>query len=378
MKRRPFCSLLLVLAAVLACGLAYTAYRYLYRIPSQAVAVFGPPAASLSDFRRIYLANRLTSNQQELTQPYNPFQEQVPFQVQLGESPASVTERLQQLGLIPDSSLLRDYMVYTGIDTTIQAGDYTLSAAMSPAEIARSLQDATPSEVTFQILPGWRLEEIAESLPTSGLSITPDEFMQAVAQPGSNLAISEFIPPGASLEGLLYPGVYQLPRQTGISDLVAFLTNHFLNQVDQEMLNGFSVQGLDLFQAVILASIVQREAVNAEEMPLIASVFLNRLKSGWRLESDPTVQYALGYITGENTWWKNPLTLNDLQFDSPYNTYLYPALPPGPIANPGLDALEAVANPSTTDFFYFRAACDGSGGHLFARTFEEHVSNACP
>lgn len=378
MRRRPFCSLLLVLAAVLACGLAYTAYRYLYWIPSQAEAVFGPPAASLSDFRRIYLANRLTSNQQELTQPYNPFQEQVPFQVQLGESPASVTERLQQLGLIPDSSLLRDYMVYTGIDTTIQAGDYTLSAAMAPVEIARALQDATPNEVTFQILPGWRLEEIAESLPTSGLSISPEEFIQAVTQPRGSLAVSAYLPPGASLEGFLYPDVYQLPRRTGIAELVAFLTNHFLNQIDQEMLNGFSVQGLDLFQAVTLASIIQREAVNAEEMPLIASVFLNRLKSGWRLESDPTVQYALGYIAELETWWKSPLTLDDLQYESPYNTYLNPALPPGPIANPGSAALEAVANPSTSDYYYFRAACDGSGGHLFARTFEEHVSNACP
>jgi UPF0755 protein len=127
-----------------------------------------------------------------------------------------------------------------------------------------------------------------------------------------------------------------------------------------------------------LASIVERESIDASEMPLIASVFLNRLAIGMNLDADSTAQYALGYNEGQNTWWTNPLGASDLQVESPYNTYRFPGLPPGPIANPGLNALRAVAFPAQTPYYYFRAACDGSGKHLFAETYAEHLQNACP
>jgi UPF0755 protein len=153
---------------------------------------------------------------------------------------------------------------------------------------------------------------------------------------------------------------------------------NFENQVNSELRGGFSTQGLDLCQAVVLASIVQREAMVEEEMPIIASVFFNRLNSGAVLASDPTVQYALGYNQSQGTWWTNPLSLEDLQVDSPYNTYIYAGLPPGPISNPGLAALKAVAFPAQTPYYYFRAACDGSGRHLFSETFDEHLANECP
>jgi len=140
---------------------------------------------------------------------------------------------------------------------------------------------------------------------------------------------------------------------------------------------GFANQGLSLYEAVILASIVERETVVDGEQAIIASVFFNRLRQGMMLQADPTVQYALGYNDAWG-WWKSPLSLEDLNFVSPYNTYLNDALPPGPIANPGLEALKAVAFPEETDYYFFRADCDGSGRHLFTSTFEEHRSNACP
>jgi UPF0755 protein len=141
---------------------------------------------------------------------------------------------------------------------------------------------------------------------------------------------------------------------------------------------GFERQGLDVYAAVTLASIVERESIDASEMPLIASVFLNRLAIGMNLDADSTAQYALGYNEGQNTWWTNPLGASDLQVESPYNTYRFPGLPPGPIANPGWNALRAVAFPAQTPYYYFRAACDGSGKHLFAETYAEHLQNACP
>jgi UPF0755 protein len=141
---------------------------------------------------------------------------------------------------------------------------------------------------------------------------------------------------------------------------------------------GFTRQGLSVYQAVTVASIVEREAVQADEAPLIASVYLNRLKIGMKLDADPTVQYALGYNPVQQTWWTNPLAADDLQYVSTYNTYLNDGLPPTPIDNPGLNSLQAVASPADTAYYYFSARCDGSGYHNFAGTFEEHLQNLCP
>jgi UPF0755 protein len=112
-------------------------------------------------------------------------------------------------------------------------------------------------------------------------------------------------------------------------------------------------------------------------MPLIASVFFNRLQRNGKLETDPTVQYALGFQAGRGGWWAIPLTDSDFSIDSPYNTYLYYGLPPGPICNPGLPALQAVAFPAESSYLFFRAACDGSGRHNFAETDAQHDANAC-
>jgi UPF0755 protein len=273
---------------------------------------------------------------------------------------------------------MHDYLQYSGLDTTLQAGDYQLSPAMNTVQIALAMQDATPTQVDFTILPGWRLGEIAASLATSGLEITEQEFLSYARQPIRGHPFASDNPIGSSMEGFLYPGTYQLSRDIAIERLTETLLENFDAALTPELQQGFTSQGLDIYQAVTLASIIEREAVVDEEMPTIASVFLNRLKAGIKLDSDPTVQYALGYNEAQNTWWTNPLTLQDLKINSPYNTYLYPGLPPGPIANPGLTALQAVASPAESPYYYFRAACDGSGRHVFAQTFEEHVGNACP
>ncbi len=158
--------------------------------------------------------------------------------------------------------------------------------------------------------------------------------------------------------------------------LDAILQNFSL-KIDHEMRENYQNQGLSLYQAVTLASIVQREAVREEEMPMIASVFFNRLNAGMKLDTDPTIQYALGYDRETKNWWKNPLSLKDLEVSSPFNTYQNIGLPPGPISNPGLSALLAVAYPAQTPYYYFRSSCDGSGFHEFSETFEQHQQKAC-
>ncbi len=363
---------LFVLVLVFLCLLLLGAFM---GVPALAGRRYGPPSPALGAFDRLAISARLLWYGGVLTQPLDPHGLEQLFEVERGESVASIAIRLEEVGLIRSAAAFRAYLIYTGLDTSLQAGEYLLSPAQSIIDIAREMQDATPEQVPFVILPGWRMEEIAASLPTSGLDISPDEFLAAASSAPRGL---DFLPATVSTEGFLYPDSYIVPRDTSVDALLSGFLRNFGLHLTTDLREGFDRQGLDIYQAVTLASLVQREAVQPEEAAQIASVFLNRLAIGMKLDSDPTVQYALGYNAVQATWWTNPLSAQDLQFDSPYNTYLYNGLPPGPICNPSLDSLRAVAFPAETPYYYFRARCDGSGLHDFSVTFEEHLQNGCP
>jgi UPF0755 protein len=365
---RRSCFPLIFIALVLVALAAF------FLVPGMAVRRYGPPSPSLGIWDRFEYAIRLLWYDGLLTSPLDSNGEQVAFQVGSGESVTSVALRLEESGLIMDAAAFRDYLVYTGLDTSVQAREFLLSPAMSIVDIARKLQDATPEQVNFVILPGWRMEEIAASLSTSGLEISYEDFISAS---GSAPGGFDFLPVGGSSEGFLYPDSYIIHRQVTAEQLVAEFVRNFALHLSTDIREGFKRQGLTIYEAVTLASIVQREGVIPEERPQIASVFLNRLRIGMNLESDPTVQYALGYNLAQGTWWTNPLSAADLDFDSLYNTYQYPGFPPGPISNPSLNALRAVALPAQTPYYYFRARCDSSGLHNFAETFEQHLNNGC-
>ena len=378
-KQRSSITALLFLVMFSAFCLALLLAGYtVVNLPRLASETFGPPAAGLDLLQRTRLSATLLLKSDELTKPQDARGGLYTFNVDIGETPPSVASRLQAAGIIGDPGALLAFLQYSGLDTTLQAGKYNLSPAMTPIEIAQVLQDPTPTEVTLTIFKGWRLEEIAATLPTSGLNISPDEFLEAAHARPDGYKFLKGVPEDASLEGFLFPGSYRVPRDISAQDLIRLLLDRFGENLTGEMLGGFERQGLSVYQGVTLASIVEREAVDESETPLIASVFLNRLGIGSNLDADSTVQFALGYNQDQETWWTNPLSRKDLQIDAPYNTYLYPGLPPGPIANPGLDALRAVAFPAQTPYYYFRAACDGSGKHVFAETYEEHVKNECP
>jgi len=349
-------------------------YVALILIPAQAVKTYGVPSPRLTYSQRIQYSAKLLWYDGLLTNPINTAANEQPFPVEIGESVNSVAIRLQEAGLIRDAVSFRDYLIYTGLDTSIQAGSYQLSPAMSAIAIARKLQDATSADVKFVVLPGWRMEELAASLPTSGLPITPEEFLTLTNSTSDQY---DFLSGANSLEGFLFPDTYIFPRTTSAQNVLDELLRNFSLQLSSNLTNGFDVQGLTIYQAVTLASIVEREAVQDGEKPLIASVYINRIRIGMKLEADPTVQYAIGFNSAQNTWWTNPLGYNDLQFDSPFNTYLYAGYPPTPISNPGLNSLQAVAYPVQTTYYYFRAKCDGSGLHSFSETFEEHLGNGC-
>ncbi len=353
-----------MLIFALVCAITVFGYWYLKDISARTKAVFGPASSNIEFSQKLILSWKLHQNESKLTSPVNTFGSEVPFQIRLGESPTSVANRLESAGIILDAQTFRDFLVYAGLDTQIQAGKYTLSPSTTAIQIAFTLMDATPTEVPFAVLAGWRLEEVAESLPNSGLSISPEIFLKEVRS--------------RRLEGRLLPGIYTVPRSITAKILLDVLTSAFDLAVTSEMRSGFKKQGLSVDDAVRLASIVDREAVVDNEKPLIASVFLNRLAIGMKLEADPTVQYALGYNSIQATWWTNPLSATDLKVDSPFNTYVYSGLPPGAICNPSIESLRAVALPAQTPYYYFRASCDGSGLHNFSESYEGHVENACP
>ena len=347
----------------------------LFYIPSRAARIYGPPAAWLSLPQRVQYSALLLWYDGLLTHPLDPNGAEQSFTIEIGESVDSLANHLEAVGLIRDAESFRSYLIYSGLDTSIQAGEYQLSTAMSALDIAHELQDATPEEVTFVVLPGWRVEEIAESLSTSGLPITYDEFLSAAKTPPPDF---DFLAGASSVEGFLYPDSYIFSRTISSADeMIAEVLRNFAAHLTPELRNGFEQQGLTIYQAVTLASMVEREAVQEEEQALIASVYLNRFKIGMKLDADPTVQYAIGYNILQRTWWTNPLSLLDLEINSVYNTYIYEGLPPTPIANPGLGALRAVASPAQTPYLFFRAKCDGSGFHEFSETFDEHLQNGC-
>ncbi len=346
-------------------------------IPQKAMRDFGVPDPQLDFSKRVLYAISLEANKKNLLVPVDENGAQVLFQITYGESAAQVALNLYSQGLIHSQSALTDLLIYQGNDKKIQAGIYALNPAMSGLDIANHIVDSNPEDVAFSFLPGWRAEEIAALLPQSGLAISPADFLKVV-----NQAEEDFSLPAeagaATLEGFLFPDEYQILRSASAQDLAAALTGHFADQLPEGYLGLIEQKGLSLYESLILASIVQKEMVSVDEGPLIAGVFLNRLKAGMPLQSDPTVQYALGYDEASVSWWKNPLAESDLQTASPYNTYLNAGLPPAPICNPGVTALMAVANAVDTPYLYFRAACDGSGRHVFSATYEEHLAAACP
>jgi UPF0755 protein len=365
-------TLIVVFFVLISCACVLGLVFY---IPIRAARLYGPSARSLSLPQRVQYSALLLWYDGLLTQPLDTAGAEQTFTIEIGESADSVASHLQSVGLIQDAESFRAYLIYSGLDTSIQAGEYQLSTAMSALDIAHQLQDATPEEVTFVVLPGWRMEEIAESLPTSGLSITYDEFLRAAKRPPRGF---DFLAGAGTVEGFLYPDSYIFSRSvSSAEEMIAEMLRNFAAHLTPDLRNGFEQQGLTPYQAVILASMVEREAVHEDEQAQIASVYLNRLKIEMKLEADPTVQYAIGYNFLQQTWWTNPLTLLDLQVNSVYNTYKYEGLPPSPIANPGPGALQAVASPAETPYLFFRARCDGSGFHEFSETFDEHLQSGC-
>lgn len=352
-------------------------HRYTFIILSL-LAVFVLLGCSLE---AMYLSFYIDSKAEALAQPAGSDDTPVTFTVEPGQSVEAIGNQLKRRGLITDAELFRRYVQYKGLDAGIQAGTYTLNAAMTIPEIARTLQSAAAPDIQVTIPEGKRLEEVA-AIVAAQAGINAEDFLQ-LAQTGwaqsdlvSRYSFLAEIPPTATLEGFLFPDTYRLPQNPTAYDLIDRMLADFDRQVTPEMREGLKAQSLSLFQGITLASIVEREAVVDAERPIIAGVYLNRLRDGWPLAACPTVQYALGYRPEEETWWKRVIYFVDLEVASPYNTYRNLGLPPTPIASPGAAAIRAVAFPDETPYYFFMVDCTkNDGSHLFARIEAEHMQH---
>lgn len=316
----------------------------------------------------------LQSRADEINQPISEDATAVTFIIEPGETAISIGERLQEQGLITDGTLFRRFLQFHRLDASLEAGEYQLRRDMTMRQIAEALQHSLVVEVTITIPEGWRAEQVADLLTTENI-MDGSVFLASVRQGDIiNHALLGDRPPGVSLEGYLFPETYRLPIQSTPVDLLSRMLNTMQARLPIGWESMAAAQGLTLYEVLTLASIVEREAVVPAERATIASVYLNRLKEGMYLQADPTVQYAMGYQPETGQWWKTPVTLEEYSnVNSPYNTYLYPGLPPGPIASPGASSIVAVLQPAQTPYLFFLGRGDGS--HIFAETFEEHKQN---
>jgi UPF0755 protein len=275
-----------------------------------------------------------------------------------GMSLKEVASALKGNGIITNKDLFMLWTRLLGNSRKIKAGEYLLNSGMAPVRIIEILTRGIIITYPVTVPEGFSIEQIGDILAANGLA-DKKLFVSLAHEPG---VIKKYGISGPSLEGFLYPDTYQFGKGLPPSLIIDVMVKRFWEIIGPYM---DRIKGLEMTveEVVTLASIVEKEAGTAEEMPLIASVFLNRLRNGMRMESDPTVIYGMNDFTGN-------LTRKDLLESTPYNTYVIRGLPPGPISNPGLASIKAVLYPAETDYLYFVSKNDGT--HYFSSSIEEH------
>lgn len=282
------------------------------------------------------------------------------FVVKPGEALAQITQNLKRENLIKSPLAFRLMVGRMGISKNIQAGDFRLSTSMSSRQIAQELTHGI-IDVWVTLPEGLRKEEQAQIIEAK-LKFASNDVYQ--------FDKNEYIK--IANEGYMFPDTYLIPKDVTAQQVAQMLKATFDQKVEQSKLDLGQRNSLSK-ELIILASLVEREARSPQEKPTIAGILLNRLSAGIPLQVDATIQYAKGYDKTQKTWWPQITTQDYKSVKSPYNTYLNPGLPPDPIANPGLDSLEAAANPQETDYFYYLH--DPEGNIHYAQTAQEHNDN---
>ncbi len=287
--------------------------------------------------------------------------------IEPGIGARTILARLESAGVLPNADMARAFLVYRLGDPSLKAGEYRFDRPLNTPEVLEKLIRGQVVTYPVTVIEGLTLEEIADTLAAKGFGDA--EVFRREMDRGD--LISDLDPEAQNLEGYLYPDTYSFARGTEEAEIVATMVRTFRKRFNTQVVpahQGSPVQRT-VRELVTLASIVEKEARLDEERGRIAGVYANRLRIGMGLYADPTVIYA---IKLQGTWDGN-IRRKDLKLDSPYNTYVYPGLPPGPICSPGVASMIAAAAPDETEYFYFVSRNDGS--HVFARTLAEHNRN---
>jgi UPF0755 protein len=303
---------------------------------------------------------------QRLHEPYKGYAaaEQI-VDIPQGAGTADIRRRLLDAQIVRDELSFRAAVWWTGSGRKLQAGEYRFDQPLSAIDVVEKIArgDVYARRITFP--EGLTIDEMAELYESRGFGSARD--FATAAQDES--LVAEIDPQATDLEGYLFPETYALPRGTPAARLIGMMVDRFRANYGDDLQAKAKAQGFTSRQIVTLASLVEKETGKAEERPMVAAVYRNRLKLGMGMQADPTVVYALrkaGKYDGN-------IRRGDLQFDSPYNTYRYNGLPPGPIASPGKAALEASVAPADVPYLYFVSRNDGS--HVFAETLAQHNEN---
>lgn len=296
-------------------------------------------------------------------QPVSENTSQEDFLIVKGSSAGAIGESLAKAGLIKSSIAFKLYVQVTGKQKRIQAGVYRLSGSYSLFRIVNELLKG-PIEVWVTVPEGLRREEIVE------------RFINSFNLKDSNSFRSEFLSVSKGKEGFLFPDTYLFPKTATASAVVAKMISVFDRRVDAKIKSDIAASNLSLSQTITLASIIERETKTDGERPVVSGILIKRLKAGWPLQADATLQYAVATTRCQfNTscsWW-TPLVKDDLSIKSAYNTYKYPGLPPAPIASPGLSSIKAVVYPEDSDYWFYLH--DSQEQIHYAKTIDEHNQN---
>ncbi len=298
------------------------------------------------------------------------------FTIAPGESADAIIKSLEKQGIVRSGLLFKVALRQSGLGTALQPGTYDLRGVTSYVELVRRLTQGgvAASELVVRIIEGWSLRDIAANLAAIGYP-KADAFFSATGKPavlaGSPDYSAEFPslagkPRNVSLEGYLFPDTYRVYRDATPEDLVRTFLKNFEKKITPDLHRRIAASGHSFFQTLTMASIVEREVRGDDDRRIVADIFWRRLANGIALQADSTVNYATGKSIAS-------VTAADLAVKSPYNTYKYPDLPPGPICNPGLSAIAAAAAPTPNDYWYFLT--DKDGIVYYAKTLAEHNRN---
>ena len=284
------------------------------------------------------------------------------IKVKPGMTSGAIADALLEKGLIRNRTAFLLAARQAGLDKSLQAGEYAVSRAMTVEQIIEVMAKGITVYSEFTVPEGFTVEQIAALLEEKGLA-RKERFL-ALARDYSPFDKRERSNVKYRAEGFLFPDTYRISRGASEEMILQTMAQEFSRKFTPELQAKAQSIGLSAYEVIVLASLIEREVQLAKERPMVARVFLNRIKIGMPLQSCATIQYILGYA-------KEELTIADTQLPSPYNTYLHQGMPPGPVANPGLSSIQAALNPAEGDWLYF--VIDGkTGGHRFSRSLAEH------